>query len=85
MGHLVGLHVDSALFSEEEDKIKGTIDWIRDNLFLMDYVVSFHRPEKEILGKNIPIYLRIRCKIFNWRSYVLIQREDKFYDKLENL
>lgn len=44
MGQLVGLHVGSTLFSEEEHKVKGTIDRIRSNLFPIDNVISFHRP-----------------------------------------
>jgi len=87
MGHLVGLHVDSALFSEEEDKIRGTIDWIRDNLFLMDYAISFHRPLPESLGKKYTSFVSTYDKdIFNFGYYASDSRgEDSFYKKLESL
>jgi len=87
MGHLVGLHVDSTLFSEEEDKIKGTIDWIRDNLFPMDYAISFHRPLPGSLGKKyVGFVSAYDADFFTTDFYVSDSRgEDKFYDKLERL
>ena len=87
MGHMVGLHVDSALFSEEEDKIKGTIDWIRDNLFPMDYAISFHRPLPGSLGKKYAGFVSAYDKdFFNTDFYASDSRgEDRFYEKLESL
>lgn len=87
MGHLVGLHVDSALFSEEEDKIKGTIDWIRDNLFPMDYAISFHRPLPESLDKKYASFASAYdADFFDTNFYVSDSRgEDRFYEKLESL
>lgn len=87
MGHLVGLHVDSALFSEEEDKIRGTIDWIRDNLFPMDYAISFHRPLPESLGKKYNGFISAYdSDFFNTDFYASDSRgEDRFYEKLETL
>lgn len=52
LGHVVGLHVDSNLFSEDEDKIMTTINWIRANIFPIDYAVSFHKPGKSVLGRK---------------------------------
>ncbi len=87
MGHLVGLHVDSALFSEEEDKIKGTIDWIRDNLFPMDYAISFHRPLPGSLGKKYAGFVSAYdADFFDTDYYASDSRgEDRFYEKLESL
>lgn len=87
MSHLVGLHVDSALFSEEEDKIGGTIAWIRDNLFLMDNAISFHRPLPGSLGKKyVGFVSAYDVDFFTTDFYVSDSRgEDKFYEKLESL
>ena len=87
MGHLVGLHVDSALFPEEGTKIEGTIDWVRDNLFPMDYAISFHRPLPESLGKKYDGFISAyETQFFNIDSYTSDSRgEDKFYEKLESL
>lgn len=87
MGHMVGLHVDSALFSEEEDKIKGTIDWIRDNLFPMDYAISFHRPLSGSLGKKYTGFVSAYDEdFFDTNFYASDSRgEDRFYEKLESL
>ena len=87
MGHLVGLHVDSALFSEEKDKIRGTIDWIRDNLFSMDYAISFHRPLPGSLGKKYAGFVSAYdSDFFDTNFYASDSRgEDRFYEKLEFL
>ena len=85
MGHLVGLHVDSALFSEEEQKVKGTIYWIRDNLFPMDNVISFHRPQADSLGKKYNSFISAYDDTF-FDTYVYAsdsKGEDGFYEKLE--
>jgi len=87
MGHVVGLHVDSALFSEEEDKIRGTIDWTRDNFFPMDYAISFHRPQPKFLGRKYDCLASAYDKdFFSKECYASDSRgEDKFYIKLESL
>lgn len=87
MGHVVGLHVDTALFSEEEDKIRGTIDWIRDNLFPIDYAVSFHRPQPESLGRKYDCFVSAYDSVFfNTDFYASDSKgEDRFYEKLELL
>lgn len=87
MGHLVGLHVDSALFLEEENKINGTIDWVRDNFFPIDYAVSFHRPLPESLGKKYTSFVSTYDgDFFNLGYYASDSRgEDSFYEKLESL
>ena len=85
MGHLVGLHVDSALFSEEEENILETINWIRDSLFPMDYAVSFHRPAKETLGRLYKSFASAYAdSLFNTEYYASDSRgEDFFYEKLD--
>lgn len=87
MGHLVGLHVDSALFKEEEENILTTIDWIRASLFPMDYAVSFHRPAKETLGKTYSKFISAYdADLFNTDYYASDSRgEDSFYDKLDKM
>lgn len=87
MGHVVGLHVDSALFSEDEDKIKGTIDWIMDNLFPIDYAISFHRPLPQSLGKKYDVFVSAYERdFFNKDFYASDSRgEDSFYEKIELL
>ena len=84
MGHLVGLHVDSALFREDEDNILATINWIRDSLFPMDYAVSFHRPGKETLGKKYAAFVSAYAdNLFDTGLYASDSRgEDFFYEKL---
>lgn len=86
MGHLVGLHVDSTLFPEEEDKIRQTIDWIRDNLFPMDYAISFHKPHSESLGKKFDSFVSAYdSDFFNLDCYASDSKgEDKFYEKVES-
>lgn len=86
MGHLVGLHVDSALFSEEEYKVKGTIDWIRSNLFPIDNVISFHRPQAKSLGRKYQSFVSAYDKaFFDTDVYASDSKgEDGFYEKLEN-
>lgn len=85
MGHLVGLHVDNALFSEEEQKIKHTIDWIRDNLIPIDNVISFHRPSNFTLGKKYNSFISAYEKdFFNKIHFASDSRgECMFYKKLE--
>lgn len=87
MGHLVGLHVDSALFREDEQSILNTIDWIRENLFPMDYAVSFHRPAKETLGKQYSKFVSAYASdIFNTDCYASDSRgEDLFYERLDKI
>lgn len=87
MGHVVGLHVDSALFSEEEDKIEYTINWIRETLFPMDYAISFHRPLPDSLGKKYKSFVSAYdSDFFNTDFYASDSRgEDRFYGKLEKL
>lgn len=85
MGHLVGLHVDSALFREDEENILATINWIRDSLFPMDYAVSFHRPGKDTLGKSYSAFASAYAEgLFNPDCYASDSRgEDFFYEKLD--
>lgn len=85
MGHLVGLHVDSALFSEDEQNILKTINWIRDSLFPMDYAVSFHRPGKETLGRKYSSFASAYSEeLFDTEYYASDSRgEDFFYEKLD--
>lgn len=85
MGHLVGLHVDSALFSEDEQNILETINWIRDNLFPMDYAVSFHRPGKDTLGRKYSSFVSAYSEeLFDTEYYASDSRgEDFFYGKLD--
>jgi hypothetical protein len=87
MGHVVGLHVDSALFSEKEDKIRGTIDWMRDNLFPMDYAISFHRPQPKSLGRKYDCFVSAYDSVFfNTDFYASDSKgEDRFYERLELL
>jgi len=87
MGHVVGLHVDSSLFSEEEPKISGTIDWINENLFPMDRAVSFHRPQPKTLGKKYDSFVSAYAEgLFNGNYYTSDSRgEDLFYEKLNRL
>lgn len=85
MGHLVGLHVDSALFKEDEKNILKTIEWVRESLFPMDYAVSFHRPAKDTLGKSYTKFISAYdAVIFNTACYASDSRgEDMFYEKLD--
>lgn len=85
MGHLVGLHVDSALFSEEEHKVRGTIDWIRENLFPIDNIISFHRPQADSLGKKYNSFISAYDNtFFDTDVYASDSKgEDGFYEKLE--
>ena len=50
MNHLVGLHIDNKMFSRE-DCIYSVLQSLSDLLGLC-HVVSFHRPNAEILGKR---------------------------------
>ena len=50
MNHLVGLHIDNKMFSNE-DCIYSVLHSLSDLLGLR-HVVSFHRPNAEILGKR---------------------------------
>lgn len=85
MGHLVGLHVDSALFMEDEENILETINWIRASLFPMDYAVSFHRPGKDTLGRKYKSFVSAYAEeLFNTEYYASDSRgEDFFYEKLD--
>lgn len=85
MGHLVGLHVDSALFREDEENILATINWIRESLFPIDYAVSFHRPAKDTLGKRYMAFVSAYAdNLFNTELYASDSRgEDFFYEKLD--
>lgn len=87
MGHVVGLHVDSALFKEDEENILETIDWIRDSLFPMDYAVSFHRPGKDTLGRKYKSFVSAYTEeLFNTDYYASDSRgEDFFYEKLDTM
>ena len=87
MGHVVGLHVDSTLFKEDEDNILETINWIRHSLFPMEYAVSFHRPAKDTLGKfYIGVVSAYSEDLFKTDFYASDSRgEDFFYEKLEHI
>ena len=50
MNHLVGLHIDNKMFSNE-DCVYSVLQSLSDVLGLK-HVVSFHRPNPEILGKK---------------------------------
>ncbi len=85
MGHLVGLHVDSSLFSEDEEDILLTINWICESLFPMDLAVSFHKPKPGTLGKSYKAFASAySAALFNTDYYASDSRgEDFFYEKLD--
>lgn len=55
MNHLVGLHIDNEIFSNE-DCIYSVLQSLSDVLGLR-HVVSFHRPNSEILGKRFAKFI----------------------------
>lgn len=87
MDHVVGLHVDSAVFPEEEEKISGTLEWIRENLFPIDPIISFHRPAATTLGVTYRRFISVYGhEWFDPDYYASDSRgEDQFYAKLETL
>jgi hypothetical protein len=52
MGHCVGLHIDSSVIASDEDAIAHTIDWFSRCVAPIDPVVSFHRPNVEVLSRR---------------------------------
>jgi hypothetical protein len=51
-GHAVGLHIDSAVFGADEERIAMTIEWFSTCCRRIDNVVSFHRPDMTVLGRR---------------------------------
>jgi hypothetical protein len=51
-GHAVGLHIDSSVFKVEEAPIAATLDWFSACCRPIDPVVSFHRPDANVLGRQ---------------------------------
>ncbi len=50
-GHCVGLHVDGVLFDHDEPRIRETLRWFSECVQTIDPVISFHRPDRMLLGK----------------------------------
>jgi len=51
-GHAVGLHIDSSVFKVDEAQIAATLDWFSACCRTIDPVVSFHRPDASVLGRQ---------------------------------
>lgn len=84
LGHLVGLHIDQALFGDDEDRIARTIEWVNGSVTPIDRAISFHRPTPEVVGRAYSAFINAYDpRFFRPESYMSDSRRSlEFVDRL---
>ena len=87
LGHCVGLHIDEAMMSVEENVIHRTLEWFSDTITPVDRVVSFHRPSDKVIDRHYKLFISSYSpQFFLGSNYVSdARRNGEFWGKLDGL
>ena len=83
-GHVVGLHLDEEVFSDDGATVRRTLEWFIGCVAELDPVVSFHRPSESVLARSFDGFISAyEERFFGPESYLSdSRRSDEFHGRL---